>query len=112
MPGQVGECRRERAFIPFPLPPHFQHGAGWTPNPAVPERAASRMRRGEVSGEPLWGGTWAKYTQAVLLMRHDLAAARAAWLAAAANEGERKKRKWSDFLCTATLPTEWPTSTA
>ena len=53
---------------------------------------------GKKPGEPLWGGTWAKYTQAVLLIRHDLAAARAAWLAEVATPEERAKRERSDFL--------------
>lgn len=53
---------------------------------------------GKEPGEPLWGGTWAKYTQAVLLIRHDLAAARAAWLAESATPEERAKREQTDFL--------------
>jgi integrase len=47
---------------------------------------------------PLWPGNWAKYSEAVELVRHDLKAARTAWIAEAVSDAERTSREQSDFL--------------
>src|SRR5262249_22099850 len=53
---------------------------------------------GKADGEPLWPGKWAKHNEACGLIRRDLEAARAAWLAEAVDEDERVERERSDFL--------------
>jgi len=50
------------------------------------------------TGERLWPGTWAKYTAAFKLIKHDLAAARRVWLSEAVSDEERATYEASDFL--------------
>ncbi len=47
---------------------------------------------------PLWPGKWAKNHYAADLLRHDLAAARTAWIAEAVAPEDRTTREKSDFL--------------
>lgn len=46
----------------------------------------------------LWSGKWAKNHYAADLLRHDLTAARATWIAEADTAEERERREQSDFL--------------
>ena len=52
------------------------------------------------SGSPVWPGRWSEQKRGASMMRHDLAAARQAWLKEAENDPvEREAREQSDFLC-------------
>jgi len=53
---------------------------------------------GKPAGARVWPGVWAGHNQAAHLIRRDLAAARTAWLAEAADPAERVRREGSDFL--------------
>ena len=53
---------------------------------------------GKPAGDPLRPGNWAKHTSAVDLIKRDLGAARAAWIAEAGTPGEKDRRAASDFL--------------
>ncbi len=53
---------------------------------------------GKPAGVRVWPGKWAAYTEAVEFVKRDLSAARAGWLAEAAEPAERSRRESSDFL--------------
>jgi integrase len=53
---------------------------------------------GKPAGERLWPGKWAQHTEAVDMIRRDLAVARAAWIGEARTADERADREGSDFL--------------
>lgn len=48
--------------------------------------------------QPVWPGRWCKCKQAGQMLKLDLADARAAWIAEAADAGERARREASTFL--------------
>ena len=50
------------------------------------------------AGSRVWPGKWALHSEAVDMMRRDLASARATWLAEAADPAYRARREASDFL--------------
>ena len=53
---------------------------------------------GRPADAPLWPGNWAKHFEASDLIKHDLAAARTAWLASATTDLERGERLKGDHL--------------
>ncbi len=96
-------------------PASFELDAG-TPSVAVEAAYSKRKRRdvvplhpalvaslrpflaGKAAGARVWPGKWAQHFEAGDLIRRDLAAARAAWVAEAADLAERTRREGSDFL--------------
>jgi integrase len=55
---------------------------------------------GKASDKPLWPGLWSKQKRGASMMRHDLEAARKAWLEEAKDDPrEQEARQKSDFLC-------------
>lgn len=53
---------------------------------------------GKPADAPLWPGKWAKNHYAADLLRHDLAAARAVWIAEGVTSEDSTRREQSDFL--------------
>ncbi len=53
---------------------------------------------GKPENQPLWPGKWAKNNEASDLIKHDLNAARVAWIGESTTEEEKQEREASDFL--------------
>jgi integrase len=62
--------------------------------------ALSPWLAGKAHGRPIWPGVWSRQKRGARMMRHDLEAARKAWLEEAKDDPrEQESRQKSDFLC-------------
>jgi integrase len=78
-PGYV----KNRKDVTQPLPPDIAE-------------ALAVYLAGKPNNKPIWPGTWVE--KAATMLRKDLAAARAAWIAEAQHPQERERREQSDYL--------------